>query len=209
VQVATDGRGAARATGLPAGRGAVPPLSTIGGFAAAPSTGVPLDDVDLRLLHLLSEDARLSQRALARELGMSAPAIGERVARLERQGVIRGYGVRVDWSAVGYPTIVHLTVVAAPDAEQATIMSALAALAEVEEIMLVTGDIDMLVRLRVRDHTHLRALLLNQVWQIPGIQRTETSLSIAEYTPANATARMIAALREDDVPIATTGGTRR
>lgn len=170
------------------------PLSSIGEYAAAPSDPVPLDDIDLKLLRLLSEDARQSHRGLARELGMSAPAIGERVARLERLGVITGYGARLDWSAIGYPTTVHLTVVAIVDYEQGRIMQALAEIPEVEEIMLVTGDIDLLVRVRVRDYTHLRDLLLNRVWQIEGIQRTETSMTIAEMPLANTTARLLTAM---------------
>jgi Lrp/AsnC family transcriptional regulator for asnA, asnC and gidA len=164
----------------------------IGGYAAVPSERATLDATDLRLLLLLSEDARISQRSLARELGMSPPAVADRLARLHRQGVITGYGVRLDWSALGYPTIVYLTVTAMHGHEQATIMAALAALPEVEEVMLVTGDIDMLVRVRVRDHTHLRDLLINSVWQIEGIQRTETSLSIAEMKPKNWASELLA-----------------
>lgn len=172
------------------------PLSSIGAYAATPSAPVTLDDIDLRLLRLLSEDARLSQRALARELGMSAPAVGDRVARLERQGVITGYSARLNWSAIGYPTTVYLTVVAVPDYEQGLIMKALAGIAEVEEIMLVTGDIDLLVRVRVRDYPHLRDLLLNRVWRIEGIQRTETSMTLAEMPPTNTAVRLLAAMAD-------------
>jgi Lrp/AsnC family transcriptional regulator for asnA, asnC and gidA len=170
----------------------VKPLGRIGGYTTPPSERAALDQTDLRLLLLLSEDARISQRSLARELGMSAPAVADRLARLHRQGVIEGYGVRLNWSALGYPTIVYLTVTAAQGYEQGTIMSQLAGLPEVEEVMLVTGDIDMLVRVRVRDHTHLRDLLINRVWQIEGIQRTETSLSIAEMKSKNHVSELLA-----------------
>jgi Lrp/AsnC family leucine-responsive transcriptional regulator len=170
----------------------VKPLGSIGGYAATPSERVALDTIDLRLLLLLSEDARISQRSLARELGMSPPAVADRLARLHRQGVITGYGVRLDWSALGYPTIVYLTVTAVQGYEQGTIMARLAALPEVDEVMLVTGDFDMLVRVRVRDHTHLRDLLINSVWQIEGIQRTETSLTIAEMKPKNTASELLA-----------------
>jgi Lrp/AsnC family transcriptional regulator for asnA, asnC and gidA len=170
----------------------VRPLGSIGGYAAVPSERVPLDSVDLKLLLLLSGDARISQRSLARELGMSPPAVADRLARLHRQGVITGYGVRLNWSALGYPTIVYLTVTAVQGYEQGTIMARLAALPEVEEVMLVTGDFDMLVRVRVRDHTHLRDLLINSVWQIEGIQRTETSLTIAEMKPKNTASELLA-----------------
>jgi Lrp/AsnC family transcriptional regulator for asnA, asnC and gidA len=179
------------------GEGATPPvrpLGSIGGFTAVPSERVALDTVDLRLLLLLSEDARISQRSLARELGMSAPAVADRLARLHRQGVITGYGVRLDWSALGYPTLAYLTVTAVQGYEQGTIMAELAALPEVDEVMLVTGTVDMLVRVRVRDHTHLRDLLINSVWQIEGIQRTETSLTIAEMKPKNTASALLAAM---------------
>lgn len=180
----------------------VKPLGSIGDLAAVPSEPVALDTIDLRLLLLLSDDARISQRSLARELGMSAPAVADRLARLHRRGVIAGYGVRLNWSALGYPTIVYLTVTAVQGYEQGRIMSRLAALPEVEEVMLVTGDFDMLVRVRVRDHTHLRDLLINGVWQIEGIQRTETSLSIAEMKPKNSASELLADMiaRETGVP---------
>jgi Lrp/AsnC family transcriptional regulator for asnA, asnC and gidA len=180
------------------GEGAAPtsspvkPLGSIGGFAAEPSEPVTLDVTDLKMLLLLSEDARISQRSLARELGMSAPAVADRLARLLRQGVITGYGVRLNWSALGYPTTVYVTVTAVTGYEQGLIMARLRALPEVEDVMLVTGDFDMLVRVRVRDHTHLRDLLINSVWQIEGIQRTETSLTIAEMKPKNTASALLA-----------------
>lgn len=181
----------------PRGRkGTTSPLSSISDFAVAPSPRAPLDETDMRLLRLLSEDARQSQRALARELGMSAPAVGERIARLERQGVVTGYAACLDWSALGYPTTVYLTVVAVLDYEQGQIMQALSEIAEVEEIMLVTGDIDLLVRVRVRDYTHLRDLLLNRIWHIEGIQRTETSMTLAEMPPTNTAVRLLTEMLE-------------
>jgi Lrp/AsnC family transcriptional regulator for asnA, asnC and gidA len=170
----------------------VKPLGGIAEHAARPVEPAQLDAIDLQLLLLLSQDARISQRSLARELGMSAPAVADRIARLHRQGVIEGYGVRLNWSALGYPTIAYLTVTSGQGFEQGTIMTKLAALPEVEEVMIVTGGVDMLVRVRVRDHTHLRELLINGVWQIEGIQRTDTSLSVAENKPKNTASELLA-----------------
>lgn len=182
---APGSKDAARATGTP--------LRSIRDHAAAPSAPMPLDSVDLRLLLLLTRDARLSQRSLARELGMSAPAIAERIARLERQGVITGYGVRLDWGALGYQTTVYLTITAMHGYQQGVIMDQLAAIAEVDEVRLMTGAFDMLVRLRVRDDSHLRDLLMNRIWQIEGIQRTETSITIAEMKPKNTAEELLSA----------------
>jgi Lrp/AsnC family leucine-responsive transcriptional regulator len=62
-----------------------------------------LDGVNWRLLALLAEDPRQSTAQLARRVGMSAPAVRERVTRLEETGVIRGYRLDVDPAAIGLP----------------------------------------------------------------------------------------------------------
>lgn len=147
--------------------------------APHPAEPVRLDDVDRRLLTLLAADARASQRKLARDLHMSPPAVGERIARLERLGVVRGYTVDVDWTALGYFSV-FVTVTAVQGADQAVILQTLRRLPEVEAIVVITGSIDMLARLRVRSHAHLRQVLLSEVWRIDGVQRTETFIALAE-----------------------------
>ncbi len=159
-----------------------PPLAGFAAVAVPPSPLATLDAIDRRILAMLAKDARISQRRLSRELGMSAPAVGERIARLERAGVIRGYTVSIDWAALGYVNC-YLAVTVGQGADQAKVMAALHELPEVEEIIVITGSLDMLARLRVRDHGHLRRLLLENVWQIDGLQRTETFLSLAEMPP--------------------------
>ena len=170
------------------------PLRSLSEYTEAPVAAVALDEIDLRLLRLLSEDARISQRGLARELGMSAPAAAERIARLERQGVIVGYSARLNWGALGFPTTVLITITVNQGYRQGLIMQELMSIPEVDDVLLVTGDVDMIVRARVRDHTHLRELLLNRVWQIDGILRTETALAIAEMPAKNSAAELLSAM---------------
>ena len=167
-----------------------PPLSGLAEVTTPPAEPVPLDAVDRQLLALLARDSRISQRKLGRELRMSPPAIGERIARLERAGVIRGYTLSIDWSALGYVTC-YLAVSAMQGAEQGPVMAALHQLPEVEEVIVITGSLDMLARVRVSDHGHLRRLLLEHVWQIDGVQRTETFLSLAEMPAKDMTAKLL------------------
>jgi DNA-binding Lrp family transcriptional regulator len=174
------------------------PLSGLADVAAPPRAAVRLDDVDRRILSLLAEDARLSQRALARELRMSPPAIGERLARLDRIGVIRGYRVEIDWAALGFVTG-YLAVTAMEGADQSEIMRALHQLPEVQDVAVITGSMDMLARVRVRDYAHLRQFLLQRVWQMAGIQRTETFLSLAELSSKESSVDLLAP-DDEDVP---------
>ncbi|MDQ1695994.1 MAG: Lrp/AsnC family transcriptional regulator, leucine-responsive regulatory protein [Frankiaceae bacterium] len=177
-----------------------PPLSTLADVASPLPTTVELDTVDRQLLTLLARDSRISQRRLGRELRMSPPAIGERIARLERAGVIRGYTVSIDWAVLGYVTC-YLAVSATQGAEQGLVMEALHRLPEVEDVIVITGALDMLARVRVRDHGHLRRLLLEHVWQIEGVQRTETFLSLAEMPSKDLTTTLLATA---DVPLVST-----
>jgi DNA-binding Lrp family transcriptional regulator len=174
---------------------ATAPLSGLVDVVARPARPVPLDAVDLDLLRLLATDARMSQRRLARDLGMSPPAVGERVARLERLGVIRAYSVDIGWAEAGYPVTVYLAITAVQGHPQGPVIEALRALPEVADITVVTGTIDLLARLLVRDHNHLRELLLERVWQIPGVQRTETLLTLAEMHPKAFATQLIDSMR--------------
>jgi Lrp/AsnC family transcriptional regulator for asnA, asnC and gidA len=167
------------------------PLAKLAEVTAPAAPPADLDDLDLALLRALAEDARQSQRALARRIEMSPPAVADRLARLERSGVIRGYRVDIDWAALGYPVVVYLAVTAGPGMELTEIITAIGALPEAEEMSVVTGSLDLLVRLRVRDHAHLRELLLSKIFQINGVQRTETFLSLADMEPGNFAAAML------------------
>lgn len=176
-------------------RNSARPLASLVDVVARPVRPATLDAVDLDLLRLLAGDARMSQRRLARDLGMSPPAVGERVARLERSGVIRGYTVEIGWAEAGFPVTVFLTITAVQGHSLAPIIERLRELPEVAEVSLVTGAIDLLARLVVRDHNHLQKLLLERVWQITGVQRTETLVTLAEMQPKPFAAQLISSMR--------------
>jgi Lrp/AsnC family transcriptional regulator, leucine-responsive regulatory protein len=98
-----------------------------------------LDEVDRRLLASLTEDARASAAELARRVGMSAPAVRERIARLEETGVIRGYRLDVDPAALGLPVAAWVRI--RPGPGQLTKVTDLAArLSEVSECHRISGE---------------------------------------------------------------------
>lgn len=171
------------------------PLAGLADVVARTVRPALLDAVDLGLLQLLAGDARLSQRSLARSMGMSPPAVGERIARLERAGVIRGYTLDIGWPEAGYPVTVYLTITAVQGHSLAPIIESMRQLPEVADVSLVTGAIDLLARLVVRDHNHLRELLLERVWQITGVQRTETLVTLAEMEPKQFAVQLIDSMR--------------
>jgi Lrp/AsnC family transcriptional regulator, leucine-responsive regulatory protein len=180
--------------GSPAASHADAPLAGLAGLAST-AAPVTVDELDLALLGALATDARLSKRALARIVGMSPPAVADRIERLERAGIIRGYRVDVDWAALGYPVVVYLAVTAGPGVELGKIIAAIRQLPEALDMSVVTGSLDLLVRLRVRDHMHLRNLLLTQIFTITGVQRTETFLSLTDVETPNPVSALLGQLR--------------
>lgn len=139
-----------------------------------------LDLVDVAVLEALLRDARASQRSIARAVGMSAPAVAERIARLERAGVIGGYRPVINRERLGFPVTAYLGIqTLETGAKPLRVASALADLPEVEQVSVITGPLDLMLRLRVRDHEHLRRTLY-AIWEIDGVQRTETLLSLQD-----------------------------
>ena len=101
------------------------PLAKLAEVSAPSAPRVEVDDLDLALLRALATDARQSQRALARKIEMSPPAVADRLARLERSGAIRGYRVDIDWAALGFPVVVYLAVTAGPGMDLSEIITAI------------------------------------------------------------------------------------
>lgn len=104
----------------------------------------PLDDKDLRLLELLRADARLSLKALAARVGIARSSLRERMARLEAEGVIRGYRADIVAPAAGVSAYLFLRLKRTPALD---LVEVLRALPEVRACASLTGDIDLLVEL--------------------------------------------------------------
>jgi len=173
-------------------------MAGLAGFIERQGPPVALDDIDRELVRRLAVDPRASQRQLAREVNMSGPAVGERIARLERSGVIRGYTVTVDWAALGYPVLVHIPMIVAPGADLTRILTDLHDIPELDELLAITGTYDLIARFRLRDHAHLQELLLEDLWPIEGLQRIETFLSLGEVASSSLLERLLAPARGAD-----------
>ncbi len=118
----------------------------------------PLDSVNRQLLAALQLDARLSLAELGRRVVLTAPAVAERLARLEEAGVIRGYHADVDPRALGLELSVVLRI--RPAARMIAKVAQLAcATPEVTECHRVTGEDCFVMRLHVRDVLHLEELI--------------------------------------------------
>lgn len=117
-----------------------------------------LDATNRKLLEELQADARLSLAELGRRVGMSSPAVAERLKRLEREGVITAYRAEVDPRMLGYGLGVAIRIRPAPR-QLAQVAELARQTPEVVECQRVTGDDCYLITAYVRDVEHLEAVI--------------------------------------------------
>ena len=117
-----------------------------------------LDPINRRLLQELQADARVTMAELGRRINLSAPAVGERVQRLERAGVITGYRAQVDPKAIGFPIAAVVRV--RPTTRQLQKIPELAReIPEVVDCHRITGEDCFFVKLHLRSMDDLEEIL--------------------------------------------------
>jgi Lrp/AsnC family transcriptional regulator, leucine-responsive regulatory protein len=118
----------------------------------------PLDETNRRILAALAESPRMSTSELARTVGMSAPAVRERVARLEQAGVIRGYRLDVDPAAIGLPVAAWVRIRPGPGQLGKIVDLALCTL-QVSECHRISGEDCFLLKVHVAAIEDLQPVL--------------------------------------------------
>jgi DNA-binding Lrp family transcriptional regulator len=143
-----------------------------------------LDRIDFAILAVLQKNARLANNRLAELVGVAPSTCLERVRRLARIGVIRGYHCDVDPDALGVGLEAMIAVRLRRHSRDIvdSFRQYVAELAEVRSVFHVTGGDDFLVHVAVRDSDHLRDLALDSFTTRPEVDHIQTRL-IFDYTP--------------------------
>ena len=133
-----------------------------------------LDATDRDLLAALLEDARISQRGLAKRVGVAQGTITNRLRRLEGMGVIKGYTVLLDAESIGW-TMTVITGLTIQKGSMIDVQQQIAADPRVFAVYDVTGDYDSMVLARVRGRKDLDDLT-KTVFTLQGVQRSFTQV---------------------------------
>ncbi|HET6212817.1 MAG TPA: Lrp/AsnC family transcriptional regulator [Micromonosporaceae bacterium] len=141
-------------------------------------TSPRLDPTDRRLIELLQENARLSYAELARQIGLSPPAVHERVGKLEASGVIRGYRADVEPEAIGLGVTALIRVVQSGDTEIDDVVASIHGLPEIESCYFLAGEESFLLKARVRTIAELEHLII-RLNRTPGVATTRTTIALS------------------------------
>ncbi len=133
------------------------------------------DEVDQKILSILRQDGRASHAMIAKQVGLSAPAIGERIRKLEQADVIQGYQAVLSPEALGLNISAFVAIAPQPRSQVATLVRSLAELPEVEELHGVAGEYGYVAKVRVKSTQDLDGFL-DRLWLLEGIERTQTTI---------------------------------
>lgn len=145
-----------------------------------------LDDVDLRLIALLQENARTPNNVLAEALGIAPSTCLARVRGLRTAGVIRRFTADVDPAALGRPLQALVAVRLRPGARHlmGSFGRELQEVPEVEQVFVLGGADDFLLHITASDTDHIRQIVLDHLSSNPAVAGTQTSL-IFEHSVGN------------------------
>jgi Lrp/AsnC family transcriptional regulator, leucine-responsive regulatory protein len=140
-----------------------------------------LDDTDIRILALLQEDCRTPLARLGEQVGLSAPAVLERIKKLEAAGVVTGYHAIVDGRKVGLDVTAFIGVITSDPESIDQFEQQVTALEHVLECHHVTGAFTFLLKVKTANTSTLEHLI-TQIRSIDGVARTETLIVLSTHT---------------------------
>ena len=137
-----------------------------------------IDNLDKKILSILSKNARIPFKDVAAECGVSRAAIHQRVQHLIAGGVITGSGFDVNPKSVGYSTCTYVGINLERGSMYKDVVQQLLTIPEIVESHFTTGSYTMLLKVYARDNEQLMDLLNNKMQMIPGVVSTETLISL-------------------------------
>lgn len=137
-----------------------------------------IDNLDKKILSILSKNARIPFKDVADECGVSRAAIHQRVQHLIAGGVITGSGFDVNPKSVGYSTCTYVGINLERGSMYKDVVQQLLTIPEIVECHFTTGSYTMLLKVYARDNEQLMDLLNNKMQMIPGVVSTETLISL-------------------------------
>lgn len=137
-----------------------------------------IDDLDRKILSIITKNARTPFLDVARECGISGAAVHQRVQKLVNMGIIKGSHFVIDPAMIGYHTCSYIGVYLDNSGLSGKVADELRKIMEIVECHYITGNYSMLIKVFAKNNEHLKQVLSDKIQTIPGVSRTETFISL-------------------------------
>ncbi len=141
-----------------------------------------VDDMDRKILRLLQQDEGMAVADIAMEAGLSAGACWRRIDRMERDGVIEGRRIEIDYRALGYEVQVFLRVTLDKTMTSAfdEFLRAAREVPEIDDIQTLLGRVDIRMDVRARNLAHYQEIYRDRILSLPHISEIEALMLVSE-----------------------------
>jgi Lrp/AsnC family leucine-responsive transcriptional regulator len=140
-----------------------------------------MDDISFKILKILQEKARVPNIEVARRVGMAPSGVLERVRKLEKQGIIDGYEVRLNPARFDRGLVAFVFIRPQPGSDQTGLGKALAAIEDVQEVHYLSGEDAFMIKVRVADTSHLEKVRREKIAGLPQVRSTRTAIALQTY----------------------------
>ena len=144
-------------------------------------SGSQLDHIDRKILTILQQDGRIANNKLAEKVGLTTTPTLERVKRLEREGVIKGYSALVDDDAIVTVLVVFCSLLLAVHQLHTLddVFAQLTDMSEIQSCYHITGDSDFLLKILVADMPAYEKFMHDKLTRLPGIERIYSNIVLS------------------------------
>ena len=143
------------------------------------SSNYKIDNIDLKILNVLSKNAKIPYTEVAKKVFVSGGTVHVRMRKLEKMGVVRGTKLDIDYDKLGYNISSYMGIYLEKSFLYKETVKSLKKIPEIVEIHAITGQYTIFIKIICKDTSHFRNFL-DTVHKVKGITRTETFMSFEE-----------------------------
>ena len=140
-----------------------------------------IDEISLKILKILQEKARIPNVEVARQVGLAPSAVLERIRKLENQGFIDGYEVRLNPKRFSRSLVAFVIVTTHKVTDEKQVGKKLSEMPGVQEVHYIAGEDAFLVKVRVSDNQELGQFIRDKISSIKAVKSTRTSIVLSTY----------------------------
>ncbi|MBI4020650.1 MAG: Lrp/AsnC family transcriptional regulator [Candidatus Aenigmarchaeota archaeon] len=144
-----------------------------------------LDEKDRKILELLRQNAKLTTQQISKKTLIPITTVHNRIKKMESTGIIKGYTVLVDHKKLGKDVLAFILLAVSyvlPSGKkisQADLAKAIGRMPEVEEVHIVTGGTDIIIKIRVKDMDELNTFVITRLRNLEGVENTQTIIALS------------------------------
>jgi len=139
-----------------------------------------LDEIDVQILNILQMDGRIQRNRIAEKVGLTIPAVSERMRKLEKRGIIEGYHAKVNNAAIGKDVTAFVFVITSPSRNYEEFIRHTREVNDIIECHSITGEGSHLLKIQ-SDNTSTLETLLSEIQSWQGVLQTRTYIVLSSY----------------------------